>query len=951
MVQFVLRGAFMSEAYLDFPKGEKVAITSSRGKLTFSDLHHLRGLIRKEVSKAVPGGSKRILGCLQDDADALLALLFLTEITDYMPINPALSDMETLELQSVSGADIAFVSRAIFASKGHVFSQTPVVIWDDIVTAALTNLRSGQGPSSDPIFASQGRLILHTSGSTGMPKRVPISIASMNASALNIAKGHQLQDDDHALNALPTFHIGALVDVMLAPFAAGGSISITNQRSPDGLVQALIDQRPTWIQVVPTLLRRLVEDIDPAILSDAGLSLRFVRSISAPVPQDLKQQVEKVFGCPVIEMYGMTETAGQIATVSRNLEINKTGSVGIPVGVDVAIMDRYGNPLRNGQAGEVCVKGPTVFNGYEASAQTDVFFEEWFRTGDLGKQDDDGNLFLQGRLKEMVNVGGEKVSPHEIEMAVLTLPDVIEAAAYSLPHPSLGEQVGLTVASRVSMSSEDVKAYLDQRLASFKCPNRILIVDQLPRLANAKVDRLLLKRTAQADWEKRQSTSCARAHEVQSPLERTVALHWSRILKCRPPVAEDDFFDMGGDSLSATQFLLSLEKSLGHEISPNQLFDAPTFASLVVALSDDAKANKAKSARPIRYIQENTAGWPGQCVVENGLLRSLGSLKPDQPLFWASQAQLEIDAISETIGKRRAIYVTGSLFRFKRRTEKDFEIVAQQLADEISLIQPKGPIALGGFCGGAWIMHHTAERLRQSGREIRVFVSFDYWPSRPIPYPSVHCMSTCRENSGRIKFPRYDLADRLLHPKGAMAIHIESEHEFNAQHIAPHLAELNAILNGEKTMSSPPSASAEDWPLNQRKRAPEGRIRFIKPQRFYSAGETARIEVEVTNISSEPWPKSELSGLSVKIDLLNLDGYARAQNVALGLFDADLPAGARTIFSFDITFPNRKIPMWVKCSFASQGILGFQERKSTSHKSLIFPRLSSAPSGHPPNQL
>ncbi|MFK7875874.1 MAG: AMP-binding protein, partial [Paracoccaceae bacterium] len=405
----------MPDRLLQFPTGAKDAIVTARDTFSFDDLHQLRHFMGDAFGQQVLGPPKRILGCLEDDEHALFALLFLTELSDYMPINPKLSDAETSDMVRTSGADIAIVSRTLLDQKCAALSMINVLIWDDIVQAAVQALRAGKPTPMPPKWNQIGRLILHTSGSTGTPKRVPISLDAMNASAQNIAKGHRLAADDHALNALPTFHIGALVDVMLAPFAAQGRISLTANRAPEDLVAALIKQRPTWFQVVPTLLRRLVEDVDHATLKQAGQSLRFIRSISAPVPQDLKDAVEALLGCPVIEMYGMTETAGQIATLGRDPQTHKPGSVGKPVGVEVAILDRFGNALGPGQTGEVCVRGPTVFEGYEGSTRDDVFFEHYFRTGDLGKRDPDGSLFLQGRLKEMINVGGEKVSPHEIE--------------------------------------------------------------------------------------------------------------------------------------------------------------------------------------------------------------------------------------------------------------------------------------------------------------------------------------------------------------------------------------------------------------------------------------------------------------------------------------------------------------------------------------------------------
>lgn len=927
----------MNEDTLEFPAGQNTALALEYGELSFDDLHRLRWIVRRELRTFCGVTPKRILGCLQDDGSALLALLFVTEVADYIPINPALSAAEMSRIADGAGADLAFVSPAFRTSCAQNFPSLRLLDWEDLLKMSIDALLGGETAEPDEGWSGEGRLILHTSGSTGTPKRVPISISSVNASAKNIAAGHGLRQDDHALNALPTFHIGALVDVLLAPFAAKGKVSITDQRSPDGLVRALRHHRPTWIQVVPTLLRRLVEDISNEDLADAGQSLRFIRSISAPVPADLKAQAEEAFGCPVIEMYGMTETAGQIATVPRPPASSPSGSVGHPVGVEVAIIDGHGNTLLQGQTGEVCVRGPSVFDGYEGTARDQVFFENWFRTGDLGRLDQGGALFLQGRLKEMINVGGEKVSPHEVETAALEMPDVIEAAAYSVPHSTLGEQVGLAIATRSAVDSQQVKDFLEPRLATFKRPNRIAHFDQLPRLANAKVDRVLLKRTAQKEWEERQDAAGHARPQYSSSEASKIAFLWSKTLKCRLPESGDDFFDMGGDSLTATEFLLALEKTLKRQISPNQLFEAPTFDGLVSAVSVQQPHVSTTVPRPIRFIQEKTAGWPGQVVVSGGLLKAIGSLKPGHPLFWSSQAHYEVNAIVETIAKRRPLYVTASLRRFKRRTEADFECVGAQLAEEIMAIQPSGPIALGGFCGGAWVMHHAAEVLMQRGRDIRVFISFDYWPKRTLAYPVVHCMSDCPINSARVHYGNHTLTESLLHTKGTETLIVGSKHRFDANHIAPHAAKINAILDGRILDVAPATSDPQAWDLDQRRAAPKARICLTKTPFLYPPMGRVSMGVEVTNISNTVWPKTLISGLSVQVDLVNLDGHMRKANLAFKEFEDDIQPGECTKFMFDLTLPDKRIPMWLTCCMVSQGLGHFRTRAAGARRILVIP--------------
>jgi len=693
----------------------------------------------------------------------------------------------------------------------------------------------------------------------------------------------------------------------------------------------------TWIQIVPTILRRMVEDLEPDVIRDAGSSLGFIRSIAAPVPPDLKKKAEDLFGCPVIEMYGMTETAGQIATNARDQSGVKPGSVGKPVGVEVSIFDAYGNLVDRGKVGEVCVNGPIVFDGYEGMARDTVFFGEWFRTGDLGLLDKDGHLFLRGRLKETINVGGEKVSPYEIETAVMQMPDVIEATAYTLPHPSLGEQVGLTIATRSSLNTEQVKQFLECKLADFKRPNHIMVVEQLPRLANAKVDRLLLKRNgarALADRLKTPSDppSTTRVH---TPEAKAVTSHWIRILKCRAPEGDDDFFDMGGDSLSATELLLGLEKTLNRTISPSQLFESPTFNGLVTSLSDVSILATQDEHPALRYVRELTAGLPGQVAVNGGLMRGIGSLKHGNPLFWAGSG------IIDTIGQKRPIYVTGSLHRYKNRKHSDFEVLGRQLADEIDEIQPNGPIALGGFCGGALAMHYTGERLQEMGRDIRVFLSLDYWPTRAIQFPTVHCMSRCKKSSARMNYARYELGLDLIHPNGASVAHVDSLHSFDLVDLKPHMPMIDNFLDGTGQINAPPPPTSAHWDMAKRLVPPQAKIKVFKAPKTYKMGSVHTLRIAVKNTSQQAWDATELSGLSVQVDLLNLDNHLRIAAAGFASFDDKVAPGETTELTLDVIFPKKKLPLWISCQLVSQGLMRFTSKSMGARKILVLPNVFS----------
>ncbi len=204
--------------------------------------------------------------------------------------------------------------------------------------------------------------------------------------------------------------------------------------------------------------------------------------------------VANVFGAPIIEAYGMTEASHQMTTNALPPGVRKPASVGVGVGVEVRIMDDAGNLLERGQTGEVVIKGPNVTDGYEANPEANerAYTNGWFRTGDQGHQDEDGYLFLTGRLKELINRGGEKVSPLEIDGVLLRHPAVAQAVAFAMPHEKLGEEVAAAVVLREGMTAteKEIRDHAAEVLADFKVPRTVVIVTEIPKGATGKVQRI-----------------------------------------------------------------------------------------------------------------------------------------------------------------------------------------------------------------------------------------------------------------------------------------------------------------------------------------------------------------------------------------------------------------------------------------------------------------------------
>jgi acyl-CoA synthetase (AMP-forming)/AMP-acid ligase II len=345
---------------------------------------------------------------------------------------------------------------------------------------------SGQARGPDPEDIA---LVLHTSGSTGRPKRVPLRHRNLAVSVRNIARTYGLGDRDVSLCVMPLFHVHGLMASTLATFYTGGTVVVPPKFNALSFARIVRDYGVTWYSAVPTIHQLVVGRRAGA---EGFPTLRFVRSCSASLSPDLMQKMEDHFGVPVLEAYGMTEASHQMASNPLPPSARKPGSVGPGTGVEISIRDEGGNSLPSGTPGEVCIKGPNVIREYENNPEATAksFFGDWFRTGDQGYLDAEGYLVLTGRLKELINRGGEKIAPREIDEVLLAHPAVAEAVCFGVPHPAWGEEVAAAVVLKGEATEQEVSAFCRERLAEFKVPKKIHIVETIPRTATGKIQRL-----------------------------------------------------------------------------------------------------------------------------------------------------------------------------------------------------------------------------------------------------------------------------------------------------------------------------------------------------------------------------------------------------------------------------------------------------------------------------
>jgi acyl-CoA synthetase (AMP-forming)/AMP-acid ligase II/acyl carrier protein len=420
-------------------------------------------------------------------------------------------------------------------------------------------------------------LVLHTSGTTSRPKMVPLTHANLLASVRHIGATLQLQPTDRCLNVMPLFHIHGLVACVLASLGAGGSTVCTQAFGAEKFPGWLEQWKPSWYSAVPTMHQAILAHVQALPVQPVRSSLRFIRSSSAALPPPVMVGLEAAFGVPVIESYGMTEATHQMASNPLPPRARKPGSVGLAAGPEVAILDESGGALASGRTGEVAIRGPNVTNGYanNPEANATAFCGGWFRTGDQGYLDGEGYLFITGRLKELINRGGEKIAPREIDEVLLAHPAVRQAVAFAVPHPSLGEDVAAAVVLKdgAAVSEAGLRAFTLDRLPAFKVPSRIIFVKDVPKGPTGKLQRIGL-----AD---QLAAALVVAYEAPaSDTERLVAATICEVLGRERVGRHDSFFSLGGDSLRATQVLTRLQHALGFSIPVPAMFRCPTPALL-----------------------------------------------------------------------------------------------------------------------------------------------------------------------------------------------------------------------------------------------------------------------------------------------------------------------------------------------------------------------------------
>jgi acyl-CoA synthetase (AMP-forming)/AMP-acid ligase II len=478
----------------EFDAHTAVIVPEDNLRITYAELRRqVRDVAESLAALGIERGD-RVGIALPNGLPVIVTFLAAAEAGTAAPLNPAYREEEfkfylddtnaKLLLLPPEGADEARKAA------GSTVPVASVAMANGRVTVVAVSDRTPVAPPA----ADEPALILHTSGSTGRPKRVPLGHSNLRISAMNVARTYALGPTDVSLCVMPLFHVHGLVASTLATLSTGGTVVVPAKFTPLSFWRIARDYGATWYSAVPTIHQLLLARADRAARPAGADRLRFIRSCSASLAPQVMHELEAAFGAPVLEAYGMTEAAHQMASNPLPPAARKPGSVGAGTGVHISVMDEAGRHLPVGERGEVVIQGPNVITGYESNLEANAtsFVDGWFRTGDQGVLDADVYLTLVGRLKELINRGGEKISPREIDEVLLAHPAVAEAVCFGVPHPTWGEEVAAVVVLREATSESDLMAYCKERLADFKRPKQIHITETIPRTATGKIQRRLV---------------------------------------------------------------------------------------------------------------------------------------------------------------------------------------------------------------------------------------------------------------------------------------------------------------------------------------------------------------------------------------------------------------------------------------------------------------------------
>ena len=478
-------------------KDTNIALTSENNSpLLFKDLKDLANKISRQLSGNQISNKDRAAIILPNGPYMASSFLAISSYMSAAPLNPNYKSDEYEFYLNDLKPKIVLVEPNSTNSVVDVAKKLKIPVCEIKIKknqpTGFFDLFNKESNFNEPNENDEA-LVLHTSGTTSRPKIVPLTNKNIYSSSLNISKSLSLSEEDHCLNIMPLFHIHGLIAIIASSMKSGASVYASSGFNALKFLELAKSEKITWYSGVPTMHQTIMLRAEKNLELAKNLNLRLVRSSSASLPPAVFEKLNKVFNCPVIEAYGMTEATHQMTSNPLPPKKQKAGFVGIPAGPEVCIMNDNNQIMKSGDIGEVCIKGSNVTSGYENNpeANESSFSNGWFRTGDQGFFDQDGYLKISGRLKEIINKGGEKISPLEIDNVLMDHPSIEQAVCFGYEVKMLGEDIATAIIVKEGMNctEEDLKNYANEKLAKFKVPKKIFFVNEIPKGATGKLQR------------------------------------------------------------------------------------------------------------------------------------------------------------------------------------------------------------------------------------------------------------------------------------------------------------------------------------------------------------------------------------------------------------------------------------------------------------------------------
>lgn len=678
--------------------GAAPALVSADARHTFSGLAALVDRFAAQLAAAGIGPEHRV-GLLVPPgiAGGQLAVA-LASSTTLVPINPALKPEEVIDLAVVTGLHAIVIPRWLKTEARSAMLQRRMTVFDAVrapdgtLGLELLTAPAGSPAPLRPAVEADVAVLLWSSGTTGTPKLIPVTHGNLSAMAETLGSGlwFRLTAVDRAACTAPLYYAAGLKTSLFVPLLLGATVVFPPPEQVFELAEWIDELAPTYLAcVAPAALQRMIERMMASPRRVHVSSLRFVMCAASYLPDQTRATAEALLHVPVLEFYGLSES-GHMASNPAPPGKAKPGTVGLPVPGELLVVDGDRQPVAAGTVGEIIIRGPTVMPGYVTSDDSvgAGLQDGWLLTGDLGRLDEDGYLSIVGRDKEVINRGGEKVFPYEIEKVMLQHPAVLEAAAFGVPHPRLGESVAAAVVLKPgnTASERELKEFLAARLAAFKLPRRIGFLPALPRGGSGKVLRSSLSQ-AYPSWPR----------EVMAP-ERHYLLHlelrdlWQRLLGTQEIGLDDDFFDIGGDSLLATDMLVEVEALVGKPYPQSELSTLTIRRMAEVFVSD-----MPAEPQVMTQVKEGTGIPLFFChgdFVERGLYaQKLAAMIPgDHPIFL-------LHCYPEPFGS-------------------SVDEIARVYMQHILRAAPRSPVLIAGYCNSGMVAWQLAYMLRCAGVEV-----------------------------------------------------------------------------------------------------------------------------------------------------------------------------------------------------------------------------------------